>query len=74
MRKGPKSSSSNSPRRLRPISPPAVDSTRAGIRSLDCGDEMSADAAPIIRRDAGDASSVSTTPDQGGFGEQRPSV
>jgi hypothetical protein len=73
MRKGPKSSSSNSPRRLRPISP-AVDSTRAGIRSLDFGDDMSADAAPIMRRDAGDASSVSTTPDQGGFGEQRPSV
>jgi hypothetical protein len=35
---------------------------------------MSADAAPIIRRDARDASSVSTTPDQGGFGEQRQSV
>ena len=73
MRKGPKSSS-NSPRRPRPTSPQEVDSTRAGIRSLDCGDEMSADAAPIIRRDADDAPPVSTPPDQGGFGEQRQSV
>jgi hypothetical protein len=73
MRQGPKSSSPNS-RRPRPTSPQQVDSTRAGIRSLDCGDEMGADAPLIVRRDASDASSDSTAPDRGGFGEQRQSV
>ena len=73
MRQGPKSSSPDS-RRPRPTSPPEANPTREGIRSLDCGDEMSADAPRIIRRDAGDASPVPTPPDQGGFGEQRQSV
>ena len=72
MRKSP----THSPRSSdpRPTPPNGVDSTRAGIRSLDCGEEMNAPGATIVRRSAPDGVSHSGETDVGELGEQRQSV
>jgi hypothetical protein len=72
MRQGPTNSSRDS--RSRPTPPQGVDPTRAGIRSLDCGDEKEADAKTVIRRGATDAAPLPTPADSGSLGEQRQSV
>jgi len=50
MRQGPR----HSPRKSDPRPTPAngIDSARAGIRALDCGDEMNAPETTIVRRAA----------------------
>jgi len=70
MRQGPRPS----PRKTdpRPTPPDGIDSKRAGIRALDCGDEMNAPATTIVRR-AADAVSPPETGD-GDLGEQGQSV
>jgi len=73
MRHGPK----NPPRdsRSRPTPPQAIEATeRAGIRSLDCGDETDADATTIIRRADSNAVPLPPPADSGALGEQRQSV
>ena len=72
MRQGP----TNSPRKSdpRPTPPNGVDSARAGIRSLDCGEEMNAPPTTIVRRTAPDAVPSSMEPDASDLGEQRQSV
>ena len=72
MRKGP----TNSPRssEYRPTPPSGVDPTRAGIRSLDCGDDMNAPATTIVRHAAPDTVNSSEENDSGDLGEQRQSV
>lgn len=72
MRKGPR----NAPRKSdpRPTPPNGVDSKRAGIRSLDCGEEMNAQATTIVRRDPPDSVPPGLESDGGDLGEQRQSV
>jgi len=72
MRHGPKNPSRDS--RSRPTPTQGVDSTRAGIRSLDCGDETDADATTIIRRAAPGSGSLPAPTDSDSLGEQRQSV
>jgi len=71
MRHGPKNPARDS--RSRPTPPQGVDPTRAGIRSLDCGDETDADATTIIRRGS-DTVPLPTPGNPGTLGEQRQSV
>lgn len=72
MRKGPKDSSPELRRRPRPT-PRGDDPARAGIRSLDCGEEMYADAPATVRREGTDA--VPQAPaDSGALGERRQSL
>jgi len=68
MRQGP----TNTPRdaRARPTPPHGIDPARAGIRSLDCGDD-DADTATVIRRAAGDAAPREVPLEDGSLGEQR---
>jgi hypothetical protein len=73
MRQGPR----NSPRHAkpRPTPPDGIDSARAGIRSLDCGDEETKPETTIVRRAAPpDAVAPSPDTDAGALGEQRQSV
>jgi hypothetical protein len=72
MRQGP----TNSPRKSdpRPTPPNGVDSARAGIRSLDCGDETNASATTIIRRTTPDPEPPTLESGPGDLGEQRQSV
>jgi len=68
MRQGP----TNAPRdsRARPTPPHGIDPTRAGIRSLDCGDDDAHDTT-VIRRAAKDAATRVEPVDDGLLGEQR---
>ena len=72
MRKGP----TNSPRNPDPRTTPSngLDAARAGIRSLDCGDEMNAPATIIARQASPDAVPPPLESDAGDLGEQRQSV
>ena len=72
MRQGPRPS----PRKTdpRPTPPDGIDSKRAGIRALDCGDEMNSPETTIIRRAAPDEVSPSLETEAGDLGEQRQSV
>ncbi|HKP14575.1 MAG TPA: hypothetical protein VJT85_00855 [Gemmatimonadaceae bacterium] len=72
MRQGPR----NSPRKTDPRLTHAndVDSKRAGIRSLDCGEEMNATGATIVRRDTPDTARPGLETDAGDLGEQRQSI
>jgi hypothetical protein len=72
MRKGPTNSPRNPDPRATP--PNGLESTRAGIRSLDCGDEMDAPATMIGRQASPDAVPPSLESDAGDLGEQRQSV
>ena len=69
MRQGPR----HSPRKSdpRPTPPNGIDS-RAGIRALDCGDEMNAPETTIVRRAASNTPIVSET--SASDGEQQQSV
>jgi hypothetical protein len=71
MRKGPTNSSRHSDTRPTPAN--GVDSTRAGIRSLDCGDEMNAPTT-IVRRAAPDVVPSAQETSASDLGEQRQSV
>jgi hypothetical protein len=68
MRQGPTNASRDF--RARPTPPHGVDPARAGIRSLDCGDD---DAPPttVIRRAASDAAPGAAPKEDGSLGEQR---
>ena len=68
MRKGPTHASRDS--RVRPTPPDGIDPTRAGIRSLDCGDD-DADPTTVIRRAANDAAPGAAPAEDGSLGEQR---
>ena len=72
MRQGPRKSSRHSD--PRPTPPNGVDSARAGIRSLDCGDELNASATTIIRRTTPDPEPPSLETGTDDLGEQRQSV
>jgi hypothetical protein len=73
MRQGP----TNSPRNAQPRSTPpnGTDAARAGIRSLDCGDEMTDPATTVVRR-AAKPGAVAPSPETDArvLGEQRRSV
>lgn len=64
MRKGPTDSTPEIRRRPR-SAPQGEEPARAGIRSLDCGDEMSADERVVIRREAKDSAPLPEQPDSG---------
>jgi len=68
MRQGP----SNAPRdsRARATPSPGIDPKRAGIRSLDCGDDDE-QSTKVIRRAAGDGASRAAPVEDGLLGEQR---
>jgi hypothetical protein len=51
-----------------------MDSTRAGIRALDCGDERNASETTIVRRATSHAVSPPLETDAGDLGDQRRSV
>jgi hypothetical protein len=70
MRQGPKKSS----REPRPSPPKGVDSTRAGIRALDCGDDAAADEPTTIVRRADPATPPPGGEESASLGEQRQSV
>ena len=72
MRQGP----TNSPRKSdpRPTPPNGIDSTRPGIRSLDCGNEVNAPPRTIVRRTTPDSEPPSLETGTDDLGEQRQSV
>jgi hypothetical protein len=71
MRHGPKKTPRNPDPRSTP--PDGIDSTRAGIRALDCGEDPNASATTVIRRDP---NPVTPEPEMDAreLGEQRQSV
>lgn len=73
MRKGPSNSSPDSRRRSR-TAPQGDDTARAGIRALDCGNELSADARTVVRRDAAEGAPAPGPTDSGALGEQGQSI
>src|SRR5215208_4128949 len=67
MRQGPTHSPRNSD--PRPTPPNGIDSTRAGIRALDCGDERNAAEMTIVRRATSHAVSSPLETDAGDRGD-----
>jgi len=71
MRQGPTNASRDS--RARPTPPHGIDPKRAGIRSLDCGDDDE-HSTTVIRRAASDAANHAAPVEDGLLGEQRQSL